>query len=106
MIVDEFGFLPDSKLLLPRGRKGLPPFTLDLSAVSTAEKRIPEMARATPLMLPDLITAYNIGILALARLICVVELETKDARRELEDSKALFIIDFADDILRQKNIKS
>lgn len=96
----------DIALILPRGRKGLAPFKLDLTEVVAAEKRIPEMQRSNPITFPDLATVYNIGICTLTKVIGMVELECKDAKRELDMAEAIFVIDHAEGILKQKNIKS
>jgi hypothetical protein len=106
MITDTLGFSDETTLTLPRGRKGLPPFRLDLTNVVNAEKLIPAMQRSTPITFPDLATVYNIGICALTKLISIVELECKDAKRELEEAKAIFKLDKAEDILALKKVKS
>ena len=98
--------LTDIALVLPRGRKGLAPMHLDLTEVVAAERRIPEMQRSNPMTFPDLATVYNIGICTLTKLISLVELESKDARRELDEARAIFVLDHAEALLEKKKIKS
>jgi hypothetical protein len=106
MIDDNFGLSSDAALTLPRGRKGLVPFRIDLTAVLAAEKRIPEMQRSNPMTFPELATVYNIGICTLTKIISIVQLECKDARRELDEARAIFRLDLAEGILASKKIKS
>lgn len=98
--------LTDIALVVPRGRKGLDPMHLDLSEVVHAERRISEMQRSNPMTFPELATVYNIGICTLTKLISLVELESKDARRELDLARAVFIMDHVESILESKKIKS
>lgn len=106
MITDSFGLSSDASLTLPRGRKGLAPFTLDLTEVEKAEKMIPAMQRSNPMTFPDLATVYNIGICTLTRIISIVELESKDAKRGLDEARSIFMLDFSEEILLKKKIKS
>ena len=106
LITDEFGFISSQELQVPRGRKNLSPIRLDLTDVSRAESRISEIARATPIMLPDLITCYTVGLASLAKVIAIVEMESKVAKMELETAEATFTLDFAEGVLAKKGIKS
>ena len=106
MIENNFGLSDDASLILPRGRKGQPPFTLDMTYILMAEKRIPEMQRSNPMTFPDLATVYNIGICNLTRLISIVQVECKESRRELDEARAIFRLDLAEEILAKKKIKS
>lgn len=106
MITDEFGFVSNKELQIPRGRRNLSPIRLDLTAVANAESRISEIVRATPITLPDLITCYTIGLSSLAKIIAIVEMESRDAKRELEIAEATFNLDFAEGVLAKKGVKS
>lgn len=106
MIDENFGLRDDASLVLPRGKKGKLPFVLDMTAILEAERRIPEMQRSNPLTFPELSTIYNIGICTLTKCIAKVQVECLEAKRQLDETKALFRLDMAEAILAQKKIKS
>ena len=106
MITDNFGITSNGNLIIPRGKLGLSPIELDLQEIIKAERKVPEMARSTPITLPDLITTFNVAIIVLAKAISIVELERRDAKRELEFAESIFTLDYAEEVLSQKGIKS
>lgn len=96
----------NNEIVIPKGKKGSEYMTVDLSAVYVVESRIPEIQRSTPVTLPELVTVFITGLLQITRIIALVELETKEAKRVLEHTKAVVLLERVEAILKEKSIKS
>lgn len=106
IITTELG-IEDGKLILPRGRSGVGGvLIIDIREIDQYEGRIAEIARATPLTLPDLITDFNLAIAKISRAAVQVEIELRNAERALSEAKSCAILERVEDFLRAKNIKS
>lgn len=106
LIKDNLGLTEEGHLVIPRGKKGLPPISLNLAAMFKAEARIPEIQRSTMITLPELITTFLMARSALANAIATTELEFRAAKRFLKERSSIVLLDNVEDILRVKNIKS
>jgi hypothetical protein len=105
IIQDSIG-ISNNAITIPRGKRGLSPITIDISKVQSIESRIPELARSTPITMPELVTQFTIGIAEMARLIALVQIELNDAERALDESRSISLLERAEDVLRSKGIKS
>jgi hypothetical protein len=93
-------------MTLPRGMGGLSSFQIDLTDVNRAESRIPEIVRANPLTLPDLIVEFNMALVRMSNIVSRVELELREAERAVKEAESIALLERAEDLLKAKNIKS
>lgn len=93
-------------LIIPRGKKGLTPISIDLTEINRIESRIPEIERSTMSTLPNLVTIFIVGMGQVANVIALLELELRSAKNSLEEFRAVALLDKAEDTLKSKNIKS
>jgi hypothetical protein len=106
MSSDLIGLEKDT-LILPRGREqGFGPLVLNMKKVNEVFTKIPELQRATPITLGDLLVAFLLGMAELSRYIASVEMEVKDAKRELEKYRAIALLEKVEQVLADKKIKS
>lgn len=98
--------LEGNSLTVPRGRRGLPPLTLDMENIYTSFNKIKELERATPMTLANLMTSFLLGMAQLSKIMTLVELESKDAKRELERNSAIALLEKVEGILEKKKVKS
>lgn len=106
MIIDNNLGLSEHALIIPRGRKGLDPLKLDLKDVHDIEARIPEIQRSTPITLPDLVTQFVLGILKMSKILAMVDLELREAKRALEHARAVALLERAESVLAARKVKS
>lgn len=106
LIKDNLGLTDEGHLVIPRGQKGLPPISINLSAMFKAESRIPEIQRSTMVTLPELITTFLLARSSLANAIATIELEFRAAKRSLKEDQSVALLDKAEDVLKLKNVKS
>jgi len=106
IVTDSFGFNDEGAISLPRGRPGLGAFVVDIQKALKAKSRMHEIARATPVTAPELLTTFILGTSELTRAITMVELEKRAAKRELEISESIFMLERCETYLKTKNIKS
>ena len=98
--------LTENSLIIPRGKVGLDPMKIELKDIHDIEARIPEIQRSTPITLPDLVTQFTLGILKMSKILAMVELEVRDAKRTLERARAVALLERAEFTLAQKKVKS
>lgn len=106
IIQDNLGLTDEGYLVIPRGKKGLQPLSINLKLILASESKIEEIRRATGTTLPDLITSFILALNHLAKAIAVVELECREAKRYLDESKSVALLEKVEEVLRTKNIKS
>lgn len=106
MIFGELGLQSDGMLVIPRGTAGLKNLSIDMKEILAAEKRIQELHRSTPMTMGSLITDFNVAIMRANRIIGIVQMEMREAKRTLEMEEAIFKIEKAEEFLRVKGIKS
>jgi hypothetical protein len=93
-------------LTIPRGRPGLGVVKLDLREINRAQKRIPELGRATAANLSYLISDFTVGLSRLVRAISIVDMELKEAEMEYKQARSTALLIRVDDILKRYNQKS
>lgn len=93
-------------LLIPRGRQGLAPLSLDMTEVYRIERRIEEIRNANPETMPDLITEFTIGFIQVGKMVSCAQLELADAKMSLSEAKAIATLDRAEKVLAEKGVKS
>lgn len=106
MIIENNLGLTDKGLVIPRGKAGQTPIEIPLKEIHDIEARIPEIQRSTPVTLPDLVTQFTLGILKMSKILAMVDLEVREAKRTLEHARATCLLERAEDILKKKSVKS
>jgi len=106
MIIQNSLGLSEDSIVVPRGRKGLAALKIPLKDIHDVEARIPEIQRATPITLPELVTVFTVGILKMSQILPVVELELREAKRAMEAARAIALLERAEGVLKEKQIKS
>jgi len=106
IIKDTFGLTSDGELIIPRGNSNMPPVAIEMRTILEAESRIEEIRRSSDKTLPDLVTVFLIALGKLANSIAVVELELREAKRLLDEAKAIALLEKAEELLKSKGIKS
>lgn len=96
--------MSDSMLMIPRGRVGLAPIAIDLAALKEIENRIPEVGFVTPQKAPELLSAFNVAYLDLAKFSALIEAELVGAKHFADRLKAVVTLDKAPTILREKGL--
>lgn len=87
------GIIGEQLLLVPRGTPGLEPLRLDMTEVYHTERRLREVAFATPGTAPELQATYNVAANEIGKYISWVKYEKLRAEKELKLAKARVIID-------------
>lgn len=95
-----------TSLTIPRGYVPNEVMHLDIGEVNRIESRIPEIVRANPMTLTELIVDFNIALSRLSSLVARVELEMRDAERANKEAVAIALLEKVEDILKAKGIKS
>lgn len=95
-----------SLMTIPRGYIANETLRLDISDVNRIEARIPEIVRANPITLTELIVDFNIALSRLSSIIARVELEMRDAERAVKENEAIALLEKVEEILKAKGIKS
>lgn len=91
-------------LTVPLGKGGT--FTLDMTAIQTAESRISEVAFVTPHKAPELLAVFNEVFLELTRYITKVEYEKGIAERTANKIKAVILLDRVPAILKERGLST
>lgn len=105
IVTDSLGISGES-IVIPRGKRGLSPMTISLTEVHKIEAKIPEIRRSTPLTLPDLVTSFILGMSQMSRIMALVEVELRDAKRSYEEMRAVALLEKVEKVLQDKKIKS
>lgn len=80
-------------LLVPRGTGGLEPMRLDMTEIYQTERRLRDVATATPGTAPELQATYNVAANEIGKYISWVKYEKLRGEKELKLAKARVIID-------------
>lgn len=91
-------------LLIPRGRQGLAPISLNMTMIYKVERRIEEIRIANPASMPDLVTDFNLGFIQLGKMVASIQLELAEAKMSLNEAKAVVLLDKVERILAEKRI--
>lgn len=106
MIIEDNLGLSEHHLIIPRGKAGMDSLKLDLKDIHDIEARIPEIQRSTPITLPDLVTQFVLGILKMSKILAMVDLELREAKRSLEHARAVALLERAESVLAARKVKS
>jgi hypothetical protein len=98
--------LTSTALVCPRGDGKGEPITLNLAKILETEARLAELAFITLDKAPELMSAFNKSWLELQRTATVLRYELVKAEDSTRKRRALILLDYAEDLLKARGLKS
>lgn len=98
--------LTNTSLVCPRGDGKGEPISLNLGKILETESRLMELSCITVDKAPELMAAFNKSWLELQRTVTVLRYEYVKAEDAIRKRKAVILLDYAEDILKSKGLKS
>lgn len=93
-------------LVVPKGNGAVEPIMVDISPVSNALRRVPEIQRVTTANAGELMSIFTSAMTNASRAMSLVELELLSSKRNLKIVRAISILDRVESVLAERKIKS
>lgn len=106
LLANESFAIESATIIIPRGRKGLAPITMDIQSITQVLSRIKELEALNVATYPEFITSINLALVQAGRLTALVEIEYKEALNSLDVAEAIARLEKAESVLQSKGVKS